>query len=308
MRWRHYEHVFFDCDSTLTSVEGIDILAETAGKKWRVEVLTQAAMDGELDLEEIYDKRLRAVNPTHQQIRDIRRAYKQHVAENARETVGALQELGHKVYIISGGLLEPVREFGIFLGVPKEHIRAVGVAYNELSGKWWISSDEQYMTFDDGALTVSDGKAEIIKELLAGQRGRSLLVGDGYSDLIAGKSVDLFVGFGGFVERTRVREQAPVYLNSTSLAPILALAAGPATMYALKNSDYQKLSQKALELIEEGFISFTDKHLQERFEEAVDAAQRTGGTYSRESSPADLDQPLALDDWSSAAPDVMNDL
>ncbi|MCC6606951.1 MAG: phosphoserine phosphatase, partial [Anaerolineae bacterium] len=33
MRWPPYKHVFFDCDSTLTTVEGIDVLAETAGKK-----------------------------------------------------------------------------------------------------------------------------------------------------------------------------------------------------------------------------------------------------------------------------------
>ncbi len=39
MRWPPYEHVFFDCDSTLTTVEGIDILAASSGKQWRVEVL-----------------------------------------------------------------------------------------------------------------------------------------------------------------------------------------------------------------------------------------------------------------------------
>ena len=59
MRWPHYEHVFFDCDSTLTAVEGIDVLAESAGKGQRVAVLTQAAMDGHVDLEDVYEKRLR---------------------------------------------------------------------------------------------------------------------------------------------------------------------------------------------------------------------------------------------------------
>ena len=31
MRWPTYQHIFFDCDSTLTTVEGIDALADTAG-------------------------------------------------------------------------------------------------------------------------------------------------------------------------------------------------------------------------------------------------------------------------------------
>ena len=93
-----YEHVFFDCDSTLTAVEGIDVLAESAGKGQRVAVLTQAAMDGQVELEDVYEKRLRAVRPTHQQVLDIRRSYKRHIVEDAARVVTALQGLGHKVY------------------------------------------------------------------------------------------------------------------------------------------------------------------------------------------------------------------
>jgi phosphoserine phosphatase len=271
MRWPHYEHVFFDCDSTLTTIEGIDILADSAGKRWRVEVLTQAAMDGELDLEEIYAKRLRAIKPTHQQIRDIRRAYKQHMVEDARETITILQELGHQVYIISGGLLEPVREFGVYLGVPTDHIRAVDITYNELSGQWWAGGDEQVMTYDDGALTVSDGKAEIVQELLDGKRGRSLLVGDGYSDLLASRAVNLFAGFTGVVQRARVSQEAPLFITSASIAPILAVAAGPAAVSVLKKTSHVVLCQKCLELIKRGAIIFNDQRLKEKFNEALDA-------------------------------------
>src|SRR5690606_9937304 len=131
MRWPPYEHVFFDCDSTLTSVEGIDLLADSLGKKQRVEVLTQAAMDGTIDLEDVYAKRLRTLRPTRQQVLDLRHSYKNNMVEDAARVVAALQALGHKVYIISGGLAEPVEEFGISLGIPRERIRAVDIAYNE---------------------------------------------------------------------------------------------------------------------------------------------------------------------------------
>ncbi|MBK9049634.1 MAG: hypothetical protein IPL78_01560 [Chloroflexi bacterium] len=137
MRWPPYHHIFFDCDSTLTTVEGIDMLAEAKGKKWRVEVLTKAAMDGDLDLQEVYGKRLEAVKPTRQQIHDIRQVYKHHIVEDAAALITTLQFLGHQVYIISGGLAEPVIEFGLYLGVPRENIRAGGVAYNQLTGDWW---------------------------------------------------------------------------------------------------------------------------------------------------------------------------
>ena len=270
MRWPHYEHVFFDCDSTLTAVEGIDVLAESAGKRQRVEVLTQAAMDGDIDLEEVYAKRLRAVRPTQEQVLDIRRSYKRHVVEDAARLITALQGLGHKVYIISGGLAEPVMEFGISLGIPRERIRAVGLTYNQLSGPWWegaTDDNERYMTHAEGALTISNGKAQIVAELMGEQRGRSLLIGDGHSDLLAGRAVDLFVGYGGVVSRPKVRAAAPVFIECESLAPLLALAGGPGEMRILRSwpMHYPSLCLKAQYLIHQGVLTFNDEHLESKF-------------------------------------------
>ncbi|MDX1417801.1 MAG: HAD-IB family phosphatase [Candidatus Promineifilaceae bacterium] len=269
MRWPYYEHVIFDCDSTLTTIEGIDVLAASVGKQWRVEVLTQAAMDGELDLEDIYAKRLAAVKPTQQQVIDIRQAYKRHIVEDAKQLIEALQSLDHKVYIISGGLLEPVREFGIFLGVPKDSIRAVDVTYNELSGQWWVNSQKKYLTFHEGALTVSDGKAEIIQAMIGSQNGRSILIGDGHSDLMASRAVNLFVGFGGVQERSAVSRQAPVYIQSPSLAPLLVVAAGPAAVSQLFDSKHETLAKKALEMCRRGALKFNDSRLRAKFDAAM---------------------------------------
>jgi phosphoserine phosphatase len=301
MRWPPYEHVFFDCDSTLTTIEGIDVLAESAGKRWRVEVLTQAAMDGQIDLAEVYERRLKAVRPTRSQIREIRNAYKRNPVEDAQAVIAALQELGHEVYIISGGLLEPVREFGLFLGVPKENIRAVGVTYNELSGQWWIGGDEQYMTYDEGALTVSDGKADIVARLLEGKAGRSLLIGDGSSDLLAGRAVDLFAGFGGVTSRERVRREAPLFISSTSLAPLLAVAAGPATLRQLRQTSLEQLADKALKLCQQGAISFNDERLKLKFNQAVSAAREAFYSGPGGGSAGDPGLPGALDDWTPDA-------
>ncbi len=273
MRWPHYEHIFFDCDSTLTAVEGIDVLAESAGKRQRVEMLTQAAMEGDRDLEEIYALRLRAVRPTQQQVLDIRRSYKRHIVEDAARVVTALQGLGHKVYIISGGLAEPVEEFGVHLGIPRERIRAVGITYNELSGRWWENSaadEKRYLAHERGGLTISNGKAQIVAELLGEQRGRSLLIGDGYSDLLAARAVDLFIGYGGVARRPKVEASAPVYIHCRSLAPLLPLAGGRAALRLLRTwpMQYQTLSTKALYLIRTGVVTFNDEHLQSRFRAA----------------------------------------
>lgn len=274
MRWPHYEHIFFDCDSTLTAVEGIDILADTDEKKKEVAALTQAAMDGQLDLDDIYARRLQTINPTHDQIREIRRIYKRNSIEDAAAVINALHEQGHKVYIISGGLAEPVEEFGIYLGVPRRRIRAVNVRYNQLDGSWWQSgNDNHYLAYQKGALTVSDGKAQIVRELLGEQHGRpangrSLLIGDGSSDLLAGTAVDLFIGYGGVVVREQVLAQAPAYIHSRSLAPLLALAAGPAALKRMQNQD---LAQKAIQIIKNGGITFQNESLHQKFRKACQA-------------------------------------
>jgi phosphoserine phosphatase len=271
MRWPPYEHIFFDCDSTLTAVEGIDILAETAAKKWRVETLTNAAMNGELDLGEVYGKRLQAIKPTRKQVQAIKQIYKRNLVEDAAEVIAILHDLGHKVYIISGGLAEPVAEFGVWLGVPRERIRAVGLSYNALSGHWWqpeTTWEEQYLNFEQGSLTISDGKAEIVRELLGEQDGRSLLIGDGSSDLLAGTAVDLFIGYGGVVVREQVLAEAAAYIHSRSLAPLLALAAGPAALKRLKNQD---LAQKAIQIIQNGGITFQNEQLNQKFRKACQA-------------------------------------
>lgn len=274
MRWPPYKHVFFDCDSTLSTIEGIDALAETAGKKWRVEVLTNAAMDGKLNLEDVYAKRLQAVRPTHEQIRQIRRAYKQNIVADAQSVIAALQYLGHHVYIISGGLAEPVKEFGVYLGVPKENIRAVHVDYDQFAGEWWYAdtdfqkSKKRYMDYKEGALTVSDGKAQIVKELLGTQNGRSLLIGDGSSDLLAGHTVDLFVGFGGVVQRERVKAESPAFIHTPSLAPLLLLAAGPAALRQVIDTPHEAVFQKAFTLTNTGAIDFNHERLKEKFQQA----------------------------------------
>ena len=286
MRWPTYQHIFFDCDSTLTTVEGIDALADTAAKGWRVSALTEAAMNGELDLEEVYAKRLEALRPTRGQVRAIRQLYKQNIVPDAAETIAALQHLGLELYIVSGGLAEPVIEFGNYLGIPGQNIRAVDIEYDQLSGNWWQQLDEElnpgerFMTYKDNPLVVSDGKALIIQEFLENRSGRSLLIGDGVSDLLASHAVDLFVGFGGVSGRPRVRAESPLFFESPTLAPLLAIALGPAVLMGLIQTDFRQITEKTIQLILDGALEFQSEKLKDKFDKAWHAAYPTLHTRS----------------------------
>ena len=273
-RWTSFDLIFFDCDSTLSTSEGIDELARLKGKEWRVGVLTDKAMNGDLDLAEVYGKRLQAIRPTRGELKAIEERYYETIVPDTREVLDALRFLNKGVYIISGGLAEPVRGFGARLGVPPENIRAVELEYNELSGDWWRyyepghRNTHTYLDYDEGPLTVSSGKPRIVQELAGKRPGRRLMIGDGASDLATREVVDLFVGFGGVVSREKVRAGADAFIHSPSIAPVLPLAAGPRGYARVQGTPHQVVFERGLALARAGSLTFLPDDLRAAFERA----------------------------------------
>lgn len=274
-RWTSFDLIFFDCDSTLSAIEGVDELARLKGKEGRVGLLTQKAMDGQLDLGDVYGKRLKAIRPTRGQLATIEQMYWEQRVSDAYEVVSALQLLGKTVFIISGGLASPVRGFGEKLGVPSDRIRAVELEFNELSGEWWkyyepgTTANEAYMDFDQGPLTISAGKPDIIRELADGKWGRSMMVGDGASDLKTKAHVDLFVGFGGVVRREKVEADSDVFVYVDSVAPILAMAVGPEGSVRLRGTPYEATYERGLAMCQHpARVGFRNAALGQAFSES----------------------------------------
>jgi phosphoserine phosphatase len=284
-RWTSFDLIFFDCDSTLSAIEGVDELARLKGKELRVSVLTQKAMDGDLDLAEVYGKRLRAIRPTRGQLMAIEQMYWDRMVPDAQEVVAALQYLGKQVFIISGGLADPVRGFAARLGVPTSHVRAVELEFNELSGQWWryydnaAQTSESYLAYETSPLTISAGKPDIVRELAGGRWGRRLFVGDGMSDLHTRSVVDLFVGFGGVARRQKVENGSDVYVVINSLAPLLPMAAGESGAEKLRGTPFETLFERGVALCREG-VSFRNPTLAESFEATFPPAQLGGASQA----------------------------
>ena len=169
-------------------------------------------------------------------------------------------------------MIDAVKGFGRRLGVEPEHIRAVELEYNELSGRWWDYAEPQaqqsqtYLDFNKSPLTISSGKSAIIRELAGALPGRRMMVGDGSSDLAATGEVDLFVGYGGVVARERVKAGSDLFLQSASLAPVLPMAAGRRGWETLRGTAHESLFRKGLSLARGGeSLHFGVEKLQDRF-------------------------------------------
>lgn len=257
MRRLGYQTIIFDCDSTLTRIEGIDELARLKGLDAHIAAMTRRAMDGELPLEEVYQVRLDMLTPTRAELKSVAQRYITECVPDARETIAMLRAHGRDVFVVSAGLEPCVIEFARWLGVRRECVQAVRLQYDQLAGEWHRFHAQQYrgnpaervIGLTATPLVQQSGKRDLIASLL--KRARSLLVGDGMNDWAARDAVNLFVGFGGVVRREAVERAAEVYLIAPTLAAILPLALTPREARAL-DAEARQTFELGLRALREG--------------------------------------------------------
>lgn len=206
--------IVFDCDSTLSAIEGVDELARLRGADVfaEVEQMTHAAMNGALAVEAVFGERLRIIQPRRADLAAIGQLYIEHIEPTALATLGSLRAAGWTPVILSGGFREAIRPFADHLGI--DRVEAVDLFFSE---------DGRYTGFDEAYPTTrSGGKPEVIGRLKAEfQPQRLVMVGDGVSDLETQSVVDTFIGFGRYTPRPRVRAEAHHFIHA--LAEILPL-------------------------------------------------------------------------------------
>lgn len=271
--WPVADVVIFDCDSTLSRVEGIDELARLTSSRGDVAALTEQAMNGHVALESVYAHRLTLSNPTQAQVNYLRRIYRENTIADAREVVAALQDLGCDVFIVSGGLIDPIRDFGVWLQIPRDHIYAVGMEFDQLAGEWWRyweqpggqNPNANYLATRNSPLTGRGGKGVVIDHIRRTHPGRALLIGDGTSDLEAQSHVDLFVGFGGVAQRAQVAKQSPIYIATAYLSPLVPIALGRLG----SAPTWRYLFDDGLRRVESGEVIFRDSALRDAFLAAI---------------------------------------
>lgn len=212
-----FDRVVFDADSTLSSIEGIDELARLRGVN--VARLTERAMRGEIPLEAVYGKRLDAVRPSVRMVALVGALYVERRLRGAKPTIDALQRAGVEVLVVSGALRQALLRLTHSLRIPGHRVYAVDVFFD---------TQGRYAGFDEGnPLARADGK-HVVLASLRDPRRRTVLVGDGATDLAAAGAVDAFVAFTGVARRESVVAGTPHRARSfAELQKIFGLRKSP---------------------------------------------------------------------------------
>jgi phosphoserine phosphatase len=199
--------LLFDCDSTLSAIEGIDELGRLRGPEVfkAVEEMTTKAMDGSTPMESIFAKRLDMIKPTLKELESIGQKYIQQVEPTAVETIKKLKAAGWTIIIVSGGFTQAIRPLALYLGI--ERVEAVELRFN---------ADGSYAGYVESCPTSkSKGKNVVALKLREEfKAARTILVGDGASDLEVKGDVDRMIGFGRYTPRPKVKAGADAFITS----------------------------------------------------------------------------------------------
>ena len=206
--------IIFDCDGTLSQIEGINYLAAKNGVESKVRLLTEKAMSETGITADIYKKRLDLVRPTASQVATVGAAYYAHLSPEADQVITILQQLNKTIYVVSAGIQSAVEDFVKRLQISSAQVFGVDIYFDEQGN---------YRDYDPHSpMSGHLGKRQVVEKLRLKHR-RLAFLGDGMNDIEAASAVDRFIGYGGAYFRKNIANLCDFYIECKSLSPVLPL-------------------------------------------------------------------------------------
>ena len=225
----------FDCDGTLSLLEGIDVLAHANGVGERVKALTEQAISHTGMSPDIYRERIELTKPSRAQIIDLAQRYYATRVPQVVNLIDVLQQLGKTIYVVSSGLNPAVTLFATMLGIPADHVYAIKLIF---------SAKGEYVGYDESSVLTEHSGKHIIAQQLREKHNKLIWIGDGMNDVVVKDHVIRFIGFGGAFYREHVEQLSDYYIKAQSMAPVLSLG--------LTQDEANALSAEARMLYREG--------------------------------------------------------
>jgi len=198
--------ICFDVDSTVITEEGIDVLATSLGVGDAVSKLTASAMGGTTLFQNALKARLDLIKPSIENLENIQKEHPLQFTPRLKELIEILHKKGKNIYLVSGGFRQMINPIALQLGISVSNIYANNLFFTE---------DGEYNGFDTNEPTSKDGgKAKVIQDLIDKYDYKCvIMIGDGATDMQARPPAKAFIGYGGIIERKKVKNGADWFIK-----------------------------------------------------------------------------------------------
>jgi phosphoserine phosphatase len=202
--------VVMDVDSTLIQNEVVDLLAEKAGVGDQVSVITQRAMNGELDFTQALQERVSLLAGLPESaIEQVRNEIQ--LTPGARTLCRTLNRLGYRIVLVSGGFTNVIAPLAAELGVSEIRANTLEIVNGVISGSLL------------GEIVDRKGKRAALEDVArrhAIPRRRIIAIGDGANDIDMLEAAGLGVAFNA---KKALQDHADTSVNLPYLDSVLYL-------------------------------------------------------------------------------------
>jgi D-3-phosphoglycerate dehydrogenase len=198
----------FDFDSTLTSVEALDVLAEItlvnnpAKDKIIDEIIdiTNLGIDGKISFTESLEQRIKLLDAKKSDLPILINQLRKKVSVSIERNKEFFEKFSDDIYVISCGFKEFIDDIVKDYNIPTERVYANTFEFDE---------NEVIVGFDAmNVLSTHNGKIQCLKDL--GLEGEIQVIGDGYSDYVTREAgvADTFFAYTENISREKTIENA----------------------------------------------------------------------------------------------------
>ncbi len=204
----------FDFDSTLTSVEALDVLAEITLESHsdreriieEIKEITDLGIDGDISFTESLERRISLIQPSREDIDILIERLGDKVSKSIEQNKEFFSNFSEDIYVISCGFKEFIDDIVAVYNIPSERVFANTFVFD---------STGKVIGFDDtNVLAQHNGKIDCLKQL--NLEGEVHVIGDGYSDYVMrGAGVaDKFFAYTENVSRKKAVAKADHVINT----------------------------------------------------------------------------------------------